>query len=584
MEKEPYLNRMPVPVRLGMSFLLNDQLFVYEVNDVFEGFPSIASMDFTNYLWKSNSSLTLEKQRHHHNAYLDTENQQFYIFGGFGNKRLSSSFNRYNIVKDTWDTVDFKGDEVSPRYFSGMAELDNNKLLLFGGIGNETGDQSIGRKYYYDCYQIDIRSRHIKKLWDVDRPDMNLVSSRNMIISDDSASFYTLCYPEYIPKTHVKLHQYNIKTGAFSVLGDSIPITSERIRTYANLYSNTQSKELYCVVMEILGENDSKVSVYSIDNPPVPAEVLFEQPQKEEGGRSLFWWIMYAVLLISTLIILRIWFLIKRKNQLIAKRPVKKDTHQPIIGGHIDGPLKNSMYIFGVFTVFDRQGTDITHLFSPQVKQLFLFILLKSRTDGEGVTSEHIYNSVWPEKPMKNAKNLKGVTLNKLRNILADIDGIELLYENQSFRVQSTTPFYCDYLEYKLAYYELSNEINDLNIGRIIEITSTGQFLKSVNNDYFDPFKKEVSDQIMGIVPIILKRNFAQRNYSRTISIASILYLAEELNECAFYYILKSYLRLGDKTAARKHYVDYAIRYERIMGENYNIPYQEAISNAKKFR
>lgn len=586
-ENKPYSNSLPVPVRLGMGFVLDQQLFVYEVNDVSENSPSIASMDLNHLTWKPNSYHTLEKQSHHHNTFVDNENQQFYIFGGFGHQRLSNSFYCYNIANDTWSTPNFEGDTITPRFFAGMAAQDN-KLLLFGGVGNETGDQMIGKKYYYDCYQIDIKNHRIKKLWDIERPDIYFVSSRNMVISDDSASFYTLCYPEYIPKPYVKLHQYNIETGAYRILGDSIPINSEFIRTNVNLYSNAQSKEMYCVVHEILENTNSTdagstVSVYSIDNPPVPAEALLTPPKKKGRNQSFTRWIAYVVLLICTFIVLLVWLLIKRKKRVIVKEPIQKDIHQTTIVDKVGRPQKNSIYIFGNFTVFDRKGTDISHLFSPQVKQLFLFILLKGSSKSGGVTSEHIYNSVWPDKPLKNAKNLKGVTLNKLRIILADIDEVELLCENHKYKIKSAGSFYCDYLAYKLAYQEISAEINDLNVERIIKITARGQFLKSVDNDYFDPFKKEVSEQITGIIPLVLKQNFAQKNYAKTISIASILYHTDELNECAFYYILKSYLRLENQTASKKHYIDYILRYKKIQGEDYNIPYREAIANAEKF-
>ncbi len=587
MEKKPYLNSLPVPVRLGMGFVFNQQLFVYEVNDVAENSPSIASMDLNNLLWKPNSYLTLDKQSHHHNSYLDKETQQFYIFGGFGQQRLSNSFFCYNIANDTWNIPNFEGDTITPRFFAGMV-AQNNQLLLFGGVGNETGDQSIGKKYYYDCYQIDIKNHRIKKLWEIERPNTFLVSSRNMVISSDSVSFYTLCYPEYIPKTHVKLHQYNIKTGAFSVLGDSIPVTSEYIRTNVNLYSNTQTKEMYCVVHEILNDTNSAgsgstVNVYSIDNPPVPAVAYFAPSIRKENNKSFTKWIAFAVLLVLTCIVLLIRILLKRKKRRFAEEPIQKDTHQPTIADKNDRPQKNSMYIFGNFTVFDRKGTNISHLFSPQLKQLFLFILLKGSTKSGGVTSEDIYNSIWPDKPVRNAKNLKGVALNKLRIILEDIDGVEILFDNHKYKVKSCVPFYCDYLEYKLAYQEISNVLNDFNIERIEEITARGQFLKSVDNDFFDIFKKEVSEQIVGIIPLILKQKFTQKNYARTISIASILYYADELNECAFYYILKSNLQLGNKTASKKHYIDYIIRYKKIQGEDYSVPYMETIAKAEKY-
>lgn len=38
----------------------------------------------------------------------------------------------------------------------------------------------------------------------------------------------------------------------------------------------------------------------------------------------------------------------------------------------------NTLYLFGDFTVLDKKGRNITHLFSSKIKQLFLLILLNS--------------------------------------------------------------------------------------------------------------------------------------------------------------------------------------------------------------
>ena len=36
----------------------------------------------------------------------------------------------------------------------------------------------------------------------------------------------------------------------------------------------------------------------------------------------------------------------------------------------------NAVYLFGPFTVIDRNGRDITHLFSSRLRQVFIYILL----------------------------------------------------------------------------------------------------------------------------------------------------------------------------------------------------------------
>ena len=36
----------------------------------------------------------------------------------------------------------------------------------------------------------------------------------------------------------------------------------------------------------------------------------------------------------------------------------------------------NRIYIYGMFTVYNRDGRDVTHLFSKKLKYIFLYILV----------------------------------------------------------------------------------------------------------------------------------------------------------------------------------------------------------------
>lgn len=571
-ERHAFTNELEVPLRLETSFFANEKFFVYEVNDVKSELPTIASLDMATLTWTNNSFLKLKQQLHHHDAFWDAPSQHLWLFGGFGNNRLSNAFYSYDIANDSWNSVDFSGDEITPRFFSGMGKY-NDQLLLFGGVGNKTGDQSIGKIYYYDCYAIDLNTRTIKKLWELDRGDKKLVSTRELVMADDQKSFYTLCYPEYIPQTYLKLYKYNIKTGDYTILGDSIPMVSEEIQTNANLYLNHKTKELYCMTQEVR-RGSTKLKIYSIDNPPISASDLYVNPDKKAG---LVYWILGGIVLLlaggSVFYYFRKW--------TRSKVPVPMSPQKKVV--QIQQARKNAVYVFGVFTVYNRDGQDCTYLFSPQIKQLFLLILLRSVSGEYGITSEEIYSLLWPTKPLKNAKNLKGVTINKVRTILNDLDGIELVLEKQHFRFQVTEAFYCDYFDLKSLDLLVADKIDEYDHRRLVDITSRGAFLQSGDSELFDPYKRDFADHLLILVPDILKYYYLQNELSKVMEMAEVLYFVDELNECAFYYLISACLRLGDESSAKKHYNSYILKYRKIQGEDYSVLYPELVKIASKY-
>ncbi len=62
--------------------------------------------------------------------------------------------------------------------------------------------------------------------------------------------FYTLCYSEFLSDSYLKLYRFSIKDGSHQILGDSIPIHSDKITANANLYYARQLQKIIVTVQE----------------------------------------------------------------------------------------------------------------------------------------------------------------------------------------------------------------------------------------------------------------------------------------------------------------------------------------------
>jgi len=565
---------VPVPMRLGCSFLdeRNNELYIYEINDVFDGTPSIASLNLDTLSWSISSFEELREQKHHHVNYLDTAANKFFIFGGFGNKHYSNEFYSFDLDHDQWSREEFKGDNISPRFFSGLTALNNRELILFGGVGNPSGNQAVGRIYYSDCYHIDLNSASISKLWDLTDFSQRMVSGRNMILSPDSAHFYTLYYPEYIPNTFIKLYKFSIENGSYEILGDSIPMVSERIRTNANIYLDWKSNEIYCVTQQFRLDGSSTIKIYSISNTPVSQEHFYKN---KVAGNHLPTGLI--IVLVFALIVMSFFYYsyihIRRRKTGISKQREQIQNEARVL---VKQPQeKNAVYLFGNFRAFDRNSRDISHLFSSKIKQLFLLILINS--EGNRVRSADIYAAIWPDKPLEKAKNSKGVSLNQLRKILLDIDGIELIYENKQLYFLLSSDFYCDYLDYKKLIQNFQSEQanNESLIKELISIVSGGRFLGNDSSNCIDRLKEGFENEIFKIIPYQLDACFNHQNYLQVIEISSILFNIDLTNELAFHYELLSYLKLNMEEKAKRRYNAFIIDYKQENNDGYPFTFRE---------
>ena len=564
--------KTPVQLRLGLSFFPeeNDELVVYEINDADLNRPSLASINMNTFQWEAWSYNQLEKQSHHHISYFDSEKGEYIIFGGYGNKEYFNDFYSISKKDNIWKKLHFKGDNISPRFFSGSTNLNENEILIYGGAGNPSGEQSAGKIYYTDCYLVNLQTKTINKLWETDAISTKMVSGTNLVLSADSSHFYTIYYPEYIPNTFLKLYKFSIENGEYEILGDSIPMISERIRTNANLYFNKVLNELYCVTQEFKLDGSSDIKIYSISSPPVSEINYYNEPSENKK-----WSFIYIILfLLAGLILYFIWRKYNHRKKL--------DIQKSLISRDIDtktpaNQLKNSVYLFGIFKVFDKKGKEISYLFSPKIQQLFLLILLNSSKNK--ITSREIYSVLWPEKSIEKAKNSKGVVLNQLRKIVADIEGLELHNENRQLYFKTASTFYCDYLDF-LTHIDFinSNDILPENIlNNLITIISEGRFLGFIDLEYFDKTKQDFENEVLHIVPVQLEKYFKQENYLKVIQLCKIIYNIDFINELAFHYELISYTKLNMLEKAKKRFNAFSIEYKKDMNDDYRFTFGDLI-------
>lgn len=559
----------PVDLRLGTNFIdqENDRLYCYEVyhDSTYQG-PTVASLDLHSFEWRIESYNRLPTQLHHHGSWFDPSSRQYMIFGGFGNMRFSDQFYQYNIDTQEWSVypVDNKGG-ITPRYFTSLGyNGQSHQLYLFGGTGNVSGDQLLGREYFYDLYQLDLQTNVVKKVWEIPWHQENAVPVRGMVVNDKSF-FYTLCYPEHFTESFLKLYRFSLHDGDYTILGDSIPIYSDKITTNANLYYDEDLHTLYAVVHQFEDDIKSDLHIYSLAFPPITAKELANHPPTGKKSNA---WIIYliigAVLLGAGIV------------SFLSGRRRGRDTRLFDIGHAFNKlsykqktqPKTNSIYLFGEFTVCNRDNRDITYLFSKKLKETFCLLLQYSQ-EKEGIASQHLSRLLWPEKAHQEVKNIRNVTLNRLRKILEELDGIELLYEKGMFTITQKDPLYCDYTRCMQI---LSTNEWDAEYIELIDIVTRGKFLENEDKPFYDSLKEKTEKQIEPLIIRAMEDSYDKESWQTTIDLAQAVFHIDPMNETALNYMIKAMQKLGMHEGAKIKYLSFQIEYKKIMGKDYPNP------------
>ncbi len=529
--------------------------------------PSMAVIDMKDYSVQQQHP-ALDNTLFHHNVFWNKDFDHLHIFGGYGKYSYSNKLYRYTRETDSWDNLPLSGDQAMPRFFSasGTNPIDS-EILIFGGFGNESGRQEHGGRNLYDLHSINLDSLTIKKKWEIENTSATFVPCSNLILDKDHTYFYTLCYPHHKSQTVLQLYRFSLSNGLYEVVSDSIFLAPEKMNTSVYLFYNEPTQEFYAVIRESLDDHTAEVRMYSLISPPVTRAALVPV-----APFSLFrsGWVTFTagVILIIGLIILLIkkTNLFKRKNndRVVVFQKTKETLPEKRTG--------SAVYLLGEFTILDKKGTDITYRFSQKLKSLFALILFKSK-DQAGISTETLTSELWPDKDTNSAKNIRGVTINRLRNILTEMEGIALIHQNSRWFFSFEDSFYCDYIESLRLMQYLSNlhqeEVPENEIKKLIHILKRGPLFPNMQESWLDEFKREyenLTEQSIKKYILLLNKN---KKYTLITDLSEAYFNIDPMDEDVLELCLKAYLKKGKTEQAHILYNKFAVNYKNYMGEEF---------------
>ncbi len=236
--------------------------------------------------------------------------------------------------------------------------------------------------------------------------------------------------------------------------------------------------------------------------------------------------------------------------------------------------IKNKIELFGEFKAIDNTGNEITDLFTPKVKELFLFVLIYTLKSGIGASIRDINDALWPDISAGKVSNNRSVTLNKLRKILQQIDGIEFAATGGYLQAKIKDTFYCDYVKaFKLC--QIPEGLSKQQLISFFEIVKRGRFLKGIHWPWLDEIRgftgNQVIDNLLNLASIYQK----ELNLTEIEKIAQRILDYDDLNEEAIFLQVWSLQKSNNINLAKFNFTSFTKKYEASFGEPYPMNFQQ---------
>jgi len=561
----------------------------------------VAAYNFSNKSWNNSSIKEFYSEYWHHNRFFSSKDDCFYLFNGYGQHRYKNLINKYSFKTGKWEQLQFTDNPICPRYLSGLGIIDENRFLLFGGYGSNTGLQYLSPKNYYDLYQVSLPDLTVKKIWEMEPPKDQFVVANSMIVDTLNNCFYALCFPQNQYETSFFFVKFSLEKPEYEIVSNSIPFYFNDILSYADLFQNKETKEFYAITFSSLSTDSlATVSIYSLLYPPLSSKTSVYQSISSKSHTQY----LFAEIIILILIVTFTGYIFFRKKNAVPKVvTISENESETVITTNIDTkeePLydpsaeelkmtqpvsnrnkKQAIFLFGGFQVKDKNGNDITGEFSPMLKQLFLIILLNTlKEDGKGVSSIELNETLWIHKSSESARNNRSVMLSKLRQLFENIGFLNIESSNSYWVIKLGDEIYCDYREALSLIHTMKNKNNRTkeNVMKLLNIVSFGELLPNIQLEWVDSFKANFANLLIDLLIDITKQKELALSPIELVNLADTLLIYDILNDDALKLKCCALVKMGKNGLARTAYNSFVKQYSVLFGTNYNYSFNQIIS------
>ena len=304
---------------------LNKKLGIESINNTNQSKNtySIASFNSSTSNWQGLFYKDILKNPlFHFNAYYENSSQNILIFGGYSDFKYLNRFLKYDSYSNSINEILIEGDNISPRFKSGMGSLNDSILFLYGGEGNLSGDQSIGKIPFNDLFKIDLKNKSINLVWEKEYDSAHNSISKNLIFDETQEFFYCLADSE--EKGAISLKKVSVNDGNRVSLGRSINFDSSIIANEFNLFYEKKNNKLYAYTVEFTDNKLEKniISFYSIEMEPISANSTMNEKVELSQSFMNSKWIIVGLIIILFIILIVIF---NRKPIISLKSESKKD-------------------------------------------------------------------------------------------------------------------------------------------------------------------------------------------------------------------------------------------------------------------
>ena len=497
-----------------------------------------------------------------------------FLLGGYGWYKAKNDLFSYDFTKQKWVKVNLKKNEMTPRaWFTFGKGFNEGEYLIYGGFGNDSGNQELGFKSNYDLLLLNMNDTTITKLKLPEQKFNYGMLFNDAYLDKKDSSFYFLSQIEEGKGISISLNKLDLRTGKVIPIGNKFWERSANKWMYTYLHYNKATNEFISVIFD-----STKVELFSINYPPISESQItsLEKLDVDENYSSIL--LLAAVGFISAAFVLIYYRRKKVKNLINGEANSSAGREFDTSRVH----FKNSVKLFGGLRIYDKDGKEIAQTLSPKLKEIFLLVLMRSINNHHiGIISEELSSIIWPDASPESVKSSRGVAINKIRKLLSAVEGVDLEFSDKLWFIKMNIGSRCDYADY-LKFCNASKKVNGFennSIDSLINIVDGGEFLKGISYEWLDSIKFAINNEVISCIKSYFEKDEVQRNSDKMIKLCDVILSFDSVDQDAIKLKIKTLLNQGKLHIAKSTYSLFVAEYKRLYDEQYPISFEEIVKS-----
>lgn len=539
---------------------ISNKLFNFSLDE-----QAVLEFNWITNVWNKEYAYPAEKTNHgHSNKFVSVVDSNLYVLGGYGNFFYRNDIYRYSFSHQSWALIDSQAVNYTPRYLAALGPVKTGAYIL-GGYGSMSGKQVLNPRSFYDLLYFDVASKKISKKYELTIEEEDFVFANSLLIDTIRDSYYGLIFPKHKFQSHLQLIKGSLNEPTYTHLGSDIPYTFSDVNSYADLYYSFSTKRFIAVTSYLDPQGITNVQLYSLLNPALSSKTV------DHVGRKSFYSLPVLIGLACSILILLYLVIAYLKSKRFRYEVLKNRRVDVVKEGMEKSNLREkdvNIYLFGDFSIINKERADIIIYFTPLLKELFLLILLYTLRWHKGISSEKLIELLWFDKRGDSARNNRSANIAKLKQLLDKYSDIKLMKEGNYWRIVVADNVFIDYAVYlNLTKHGGVNRAATLDL---VEISQRGAFLRGIEYGWLDIFKSEVSTNMVSVFLTQMHALSIRDNAEKMIRLANHVFTFDPVNEEAVILKCRALANLGQHSQAAHTFENFCREYEILYGQKFD--------------